>query len=163
MQFRSRQWGSSLPGLRTRGPPLSPPSTWAEIFRHMCLQSHLPTSPQTPQKSYPFRNPRTNFEIFNFNFFLNLKSSPMGPGGVSEFFGGLISPFFVRINPLWSFRTLTDLLLKFSKKNFKNLKIAHQGARGWGSEFYFFLRIFIIFFRGLCKIWKPYDNSFLEI
>ena len=25
--FRSRRWGSSLPGLRTRDPPLSPPST----------------------------------------------------------------------------------------------------------------------------------------
>ena len=72
--FRSRRWGSSLPGLRTRDPLLSPPSTWAEIFRHTCLQSHLPTSPPTPQKSYPkFRNPRTIFEIFNL--------------------GGLISPF----------------------------------------------------------------------
>ena len=37
--FRSRRWGSSLPGLRTRDPPLSPPSTWAEIFRRTCLQS----------------------------------------------------------------------------------------------------------------------------
>merc|ERR1712074_51322 len=26
-KFRSRRWGSSLPGLRTRDPPLSPPST----------------------------------------------------------------------------------------------------------------------------------------
>ena len=25
--FRSRRWGSSLPGLRTQDPPLSPPST----------------------------------------------------------------------------------------------------------------------------------------
>ena len=34
-----------------------------EIFRHTCLQSHLQTSPPTPQKSYPkFRNPRTTFE-----------------------------------------------------------------------------------------------------
>ena len=45
--FRSRRWGSSLPGLRTRDPPLSPPSTWAEIFRRACLQSHLKKSPQT--------------------------------------------------------------------------------------------------------------------
>ena len=55
--FRSRRWGSSLPGLRTRDPPLSPLSTWAKIFRHLCLQSHLQTSPQTHQKSYPkFQN-----------------------------------------------------------------------------------------------------------
>ena len=26
-KFRSRRWGSSLPGLRTQDPPLSPPST----------------------------------------------------------------------------------------------------------------------------------------
>ena len=50
--------GSARPSAR-------PPSTWAEIFRCMCLQSHLQTSPPTPQKSYPkFRNPRTTFEIF---------------------------------------------------------------------------------------------------
>jgi hypothetical protein len=64
--FRSRWWGSSLPGLRTRDPPFSPPSTWAEIFWQTCLQSHLQTSPPPPQTSYPkFRNPRTNFKIFN--------------------------------------------------------------------------------------------------
>ena len=43
-KFRSRRWGSSLPGLRTRDPPLGPPSTWAEIFRHACLQSGLQKS-----------------------------------------------------------------------------------------------------------------------
>ena len=32
---------SSLLGLRTQDPPLGTPSTWAEIFRHTCLQSHL--------------------------------------------------------------------------------------------------------------------------
>ena len=35
--FRSRWWGSSLPGLRTLDPPLSPQSTPAEIFRCTCL------------------------------------------------------------------------------------------------------------------------------
>jgi hypothetical protein len=40
-EFRSRRWGSSLLGLRTRDPPLSPPSTWAEIFCRTCLQSNL--------------------------------------------------------------------------------------------------------------------------
>ena len=40
-----------------------PQSTLAEIFRHSYLQSHLLTSPPTPQKSYlKFRNPRTTFE-----------------------------------------------------------------------------------------------------
>ena len=61
--FRWRRWGSSLPGLRTLDPPRSPPSTPAEIVRCTCLQSHLQTSPPTPQKSYlKFRNPRTTFE-----------------------------------------------------------------------------------------------------
>ena len=61
--FCSPRCGSLLLGLRTLDPPLGPPSTWAEISRHMCLQSHLQTSPPTPQKSYPkFRNPRTTFE-----------------------------------------------------------------------------------------------------
>ena len=45
--------------LRTLDRSLVPPSTWAEIFRRTCLQSHLQTSPPTPQKSYPkFRNTR---------------------------------------------------------------------------------------------------------
>ena len=35
--FRWRRWGSSLPGLRTLDPPLSPPSTPAEFFRRTCL------------------------------------------------------------------------------------------------------------------------------
>ena len=39
--FRSRGWGSSLPGLLTQDPPLSPPSMWAEVFRRTCLQSHF--------------------------------------------------------------------------------------------------------------------------
>ena len=65
-------------------------------FWHTCLQSHLQTSPPTPQKSYPkFRNPKTTFEIFK----KNLKTPPRGPGGVSEFFGGLISPFLCENKP----------------------------------------------------------------
>ena len=49
--------------LRTLDRSLVPPSTRAEIFRHMCLQSHLQTSPPTPHKSYPkFQNPITTFE-----------------------------------------------------------------------------------------------------
>ena len=37
-QFRWGRWGSSLPGLRTLNPLLSPPSTPVEIFRRTCLQ-----------------------------------------------------------------------------------------------------------------------------
>ena len=47
LKLRSRGWGSSLLGLRTLDPLLSPPSTWAEIFRRPCLQSHLHISPPT--------------------------------------------------------------------------------------------------------------------
>ena len=36
-KFRWRRWGSSLPGLCTLDPPLSPPSKPAEIFRCTCL------------------------------------------------------------------------------------------------------------------------------
>ena len=33
-------------------------------------------------------------------------------------------------------------------------------VQGGGGEFYFFLRIFIIFFRGPCENLKPYNNPF---
>jgi hypothetical protein len=43
--------------------PLSPPSTSDELFCCTCLQNHLQTSSQTPQKSYAkFWNFRTTFE-----------------------------------------------------------------------------------------------------
>jgi hypothetical protein len=43
----------------------------------MCLQSHLQTSPPTPQKSYPkFRN-----HIFKKRPKKDLKIAPRGPGG----------------------------------------------------------------------------------
>jgi hypothetical protein len=54
-------------------------------------------------------------------------------------------------------KTLTDLLLIFSKKK---LKIAPNGARGWGSNFIFSLQNFYYFFRGPCKNLKPYANPF---
>ena len=60
--------GSSLRGLRMLDPLLSPPSTWAEVFCLRCLQSHLQTSPPTPQKSYQkFLNPRTTFQNTPFS------------------------------------------------------------------------------------------------
>ena len=46
--FRSRRWGSPLPGLRTLDPPLGPPSTWEEIF-----QPHVPA--ESPSNISPLR------------------------------------------------------------------------------------------------------------
>ena len=87
--FCSRRCGSSLPGLRMLDPPLGPPSTWVDIFWHTCLQSHLQTSPPTPQKSYPkFQNPRTNFEIFNKKIQKTYKRPPGGQGVSPNFLGG---------------------------------------------------------------------------
>ena len=87
--FASAMW-SSLPDLRTRDPLLGPPLTLEEIFRHTCLQSHLQTSPPTPQKSYPkFRNPKKTFEIFKKNF-KKTKNAPQGArgGGSPTILGG---------------------------------------------------------------------------
>ena len=50
--FQLVPMGSSLPGLRTLDPPLRPPSTLAEIFRHPCLQSGL--RPSKRSKFSPF-------------------------------------------------------------------------------------------------------------
>ena len=60
-------------------------------------------------------------------------------GGGPEFVGGLIPPFFVTITPVkFQFRTVINLLLIFSTtKNFKNLKIAPQGAVGGGPDIFF--------------------------
>ena len=44
--FRWRRWGSSLPGLRTLDPPLSPPSTPAEMFRRTCLHNSFKITPK---------------------------------------------------------------------------------------------------------------------
>ena len=38
IRFRWRRWGSSLSGLHTIDPPLSPPSTPAEMFWRTCLR-----------------------------------------------------------------------------------------------------------------------------
>ena len=143
-----------------REPPLSPPSKWAEIFRRTCLQSHLQTSPPTPQKSYPkFQKPRTNFESFKKKQ-KNLKTAPRGPGGGLRIFFGVNISFFVRINPLWSFRTLTDLLLKFSKKNLKKPKNRPPGGQGVGVRILFFFQNFYCFILGAhAKIWNPKTTS----
>ena len=97
--FRKRRWGSSLSGLRTRDPPLGPPSTLAEIFRHPCLQSSLHSTPPVLQKSFPvFQTPTTTPCKFspklgfcppNLGFF----GGGTGTGGVPKWFGGLIYTF----------------------------------------------------------------------
>ena len=58
--FRLRRWRSLLTGCTCLTGPLIPSSTGTEMFWLTCLQSHLQTSPPTPQNSYP--NPRTTFE-----------------------------------------------------------------------------------------------------
>jgi hypothetical protein len=78
------------------------------------------------------------------------KNAPEGARGGLQILLGVNISFFCENK---SFGALTDLLLIFSPKNTqKNLKIA--------PEFYFFLRIFIIFFRVPCKNLKPYNNPF---
>ena len=90
LEFPLAPMGVLAPGSAHARPSDGPPSTLAEIFRHTCLQSHLQTSPPTPQKSYlKFRNPRTTFEIFKKNHLQKPKNSP--PGGQEEspnFLGG---------------------------------------------------------------------------
>ena len=88
--FPLAQMGVLTPGSALARPFARPPSTPAEFFRRTCLQSHLQTSPSTPQKSYPkFRNPRKTF----------LKKPPFqlivrGEGGVPKFCFGLESFYF---------------------------------------------------------------------
>ena len=69
---------------------------WSKIyyyFRHTCLQSHLQTSPPTPQKSYPkFRDPRTTFEIFK----KKLKMPPQGAMGGLQICWGVHISFFCK-------------------------------------------------------------------
>ena len=112
-EFRSCRWGSSIPGLRTRDPPLSPPSTLAEIFRRMCLQSHLQTSPPVPQKSYlKFQNPTTTF----WNTPLCPANMPYlgGVGGAPDFFLLHWNPnILVTEDPIQNFRTLRQGLLGY--------------------------------------------------
>jgi hypothetical protein len=51
------------PRLHTFDGSARPPITQAEIFRRTCMQSHLESSPTTPQESYQkFWNPMTTFQ-----------------------------------------------------------------------------------------------------
>jgi hypothetical protein len=75
--------GVLAPGSAHARPSFGPPSALAEIFWCTWLQSHLQTSPPTPQILYPkFRNPKTTFEIFK----KNLKTPHQGAMGVLRFF-----------------------------------------------------------------------------
>ena len=75
--FRSRRWGSSLSGLRTRDPLLGPPLPCAEIFRHACLQSQFhQISPFSSQNRviWGCREDPPNIFFIEFLIFLLLRS-----------------------------------------------------------------------------------------
>ena len=150
-------WGSSLQGLRTRDLPLGPPSTLAEIIRHTCLQSHLQTSPPTPQKSYlKFRNSRTTFEIPPFvrPFIAG------GVGGSPIYFQGVESSQFCYLGPHVKFlnpRTSFEMTPLFRPK------MPQCGGVGWVSEFVLLIGILIfLLLRSPRKILEPYDNPFWD-
>ena len=64
-EFPLTPMGVLAPGSAHARPSARPPIGMSKNFPAKCLQSHLQTSPPTPQNSYPkFRNPRTTFEIF---------------------------------------------------------------------------------------------------
>jgi hypothetical protein len=96
-------------------------------------------------------------------FSKNKKRSSRGPGVVSKFFWGSMSPFFVRINPLWSFRTLTDLLLIFSKQKIKKPKNRPQGGQWVGSDFYFLPNFLLILVRSPCNFLLPQILFFCDL
>jgi hypothetical protein len=76
--------------LRTLDRSLVPPSTRAEIFRRMCLQSHLQTPPPTPSEVISeVLEPLDNFS--KYPPFPPKKRIVQGVGGVPEFFLGLES------------------------------------------------------------------------
>ena len=56
--------------------------------------------------------------------------------GLPNFLGGLLSPFWVSINPLSSFRTLANILILFLKKNLKKNKNCPPDGQGRGELFF---------------------------
>ena len=98
------------------------------------------------------------FQCTQYDYHATRKSSveyhkfPLwGPGGVSGFLVGLISPFCVRINPMWSFRTLNDLLIKIKK-------LHPRGPGGGGPNLIFLPHFLFIFVRSPSKNLNSYDN-----
>ena len=131
---KAMRWGSSLPGLGTQDPPLRPASSWVEIFRRTCLQSHLQKSPPTPQKSYPkLWNPRTTFE----------NTPPLSPPVVVE------SSYFFYLGP--SSGNLGNF--------FKRPPFSAQKSHSAGVDI-FLLESFCFCDLSPCKISEPYDNPF---
>ena len=72
-------------------PSAWPPSTWAEIFRHPCLQNPQQASPPTPKNSYAkFGNYKTTFDstkvalhFTQTNIHSIYQNSPSSPGGAT--------------------------------------------------------------------------------
>ena len=85
INFRSLWWGSSLTVYARLTVCSSPHQHKRKFSGTHVVQSHLQTSPPTPQKSYPkFRNPRTTFE--NTPLFTPKYSIVRGVGGVPKLF-----------------------------------------------------------------------------
>ena len=121
----------------------------------MCLQRSFKHFPQ-PLRSH-IQSFGTIGQLLRFSTTKKLKMPPRGPGGggFRIFWGANIS-FVVRKKNLWSFRTLTDLLLKFSKKSLKKPKNRPPGGQGVGVRILFFPQNFYYFFLGAhAKIWNP--------
>ena len=97
------------------------------INTHINIHENIMTFPLAPMGVLAPRSVQVSENFWNFHFFfLNLKTPPQGARRGLRIFWGVNISFFVRINPLWSFRTLT-----------KKPKNRPQGARGWGFEFIF--------------------------
>jgi hypothetical protein len=97
LKFRSRRWGSSLPvyaRLAVRSSPHRHDRKFSGARVCRVTFKHLPQ----PLRSHSFG---TLGQILKFSKkkLKNLKTPPRGPGGVSEFFWGLISPFFCENKP----------------------------------------------------------------
>ena len=104
---------SSLLYLRTRDPPLSPPSALAEFFRCTFLQSRFQIFPPTTHKTYQkFQNSTTIFEFLShphetarFGFCPSKIGFFRGAGGVPEIFPPLDSSYFCYFGAHAKFQT----------------------------------------------------------
>ena len=143
--------GVLAPRLRTLDGPLVPPSTWAEIFRHTCLQSHLQTSPPSDIWSFGTLGQISKISKKKLK---NLKIAPRGPGGG-------VRILFVFHNFLYFFLGAHGFFSsffssKFFKKSLKKPKNRPRGGQGVGVRILFFSHIFYYFFLGAhAKIWNP--------
>jgi hypothetical protein len=118
LNFRSCQRGSSLTVCARLTVRSSPRQHERKFCRRTCLQSHLQTSPPSPQKSYQkFRNPLC----------LPQNRLVQGEGGFHEFVWGMESIYFCYFGPLPSFRTIGKL---FKNTPLSTQKSHSQGRRG---------------------------------